>query len=99
MASANLDIFIIWKNLSDTGICLDLALEGTSFEANIHEPRLVFFIEKFLEQGTLKFHESEEFLEAFEWWQLNLSTWTGQNAQYASELHIILQKIKQRLNL
>ena len=95
MASANLDIFIIWKNLSDTGICLDLALEGTSFEANIHEPRLVFFIEKFLEQGTLKFHESE----AFEWWQLNLSTWTGQNAQYASELHIILQKIKQRLNL
>ena len=99
MAATNLEILIIWKNLSDTGMWLDLTLEGSSFEANIYEPRLVFFIEKFLEQGTLKFHESEEFLEAFEWWELNLNTWTGQNAQYASKLHIILQKTKQRLKI
>ena len=95
----NLDIELLWRNLQSDGLELDLSEGGRILEAVPTESRAVFLIERFLEKGTLQFSEQEEFLELIAWWQESLGEWTGQNAQYCSQLFVLMEKIKQRLRI
>lgn len=96
--AAHIDLYILWKDLQEQGLSLDLSQGGNLYEASIIEARLVFLIEKFLEDGTLHFNDSEEFQESYQWWQEHLGEFSGINAQYASQLFILVEKIKKRIS-
>lgn len=99
--SIHLDIHILWKDLQDQALQLNLTLDQDGmenrYEASYLDSRFVFLLEKFLKEGDLNFVDREELEEITSWWKTHLSQWHGMNAKYCNQIWAIMEKMKSRL--